>query len=291
MNKKKRNVNWKKGAEAAVGGSNFFRPKPGMNYVKLIEPYYTHGYTHWLDSEEGNRIRINCLASYENRSNIEADCPLCKAKAAGEAIDTSHKYFFNVIVGTVRILKNGKRMIIFEPESQVMEVGSKIGGTICSFGDEISEDPDGEWSGLGIRDITQVIFKITRTGEKLATLYSTRIMNTKNFKINGELNETTITDLDELIKKPDMALALKVLGSNGNEDEYKDDDEEDDGDLGFNSEKPKKKNDKKKHIEKEDEEDFNFDEDELDEEDEDEEVIKLSKKQSRKKKYSDDEDE
>jgi len=268
---------WKKGADQARNTGNIYRPQDGRNYIKLVESDFTSGYSHWLDDPDGNRVRLNCLAGNSDRSNAAKKCPVCKTEAAGSNnIDTNLKYYFNVLIGKIKTIGN-KKVVVFDPEVRPMEVGPKIGGVICSYAEEILEDPDGEWEGQNVTDITQVVFKIIRSGKGLKTVYDTRHLVNPKIKINGDLTE--LVDLENFVKLPKMANVLAILGQGKDEEGDEEEDEFDD----FEDEDEKSEDEDFGEDEDEEPEDEESEDDD-DWEDEDEEIPAKPKKKSKKNK-------
>ncbi len=282
---------WERGANPKSSG-NTFKPKPGTNYVKLVVSDFSEAYIHWLDDSKGNRVRLVCQDDPEERNN---SCQICKAAMDDDSIDTSHKYYFAVVIGSPKTV-GGKKMIIFKPTVQIMEVGPKIGTVICSMGKEIERDVDGEWEEQKINDITQVVFKIIRKGENIGTQYETRVARVK-FKVNGDVSD--FPDLESFTKPATDKEINNSLGTGIDEDEEDDDEfgddefdeDEDDDDDGDEFDEEEEDDDDDEDDEEDESED---DEEEWDVELEDEEeepkpkkkakTVKKSKKSKKSKK-------
>ena len=215
----------KRGANPKSSGTTF-KPQPGTTYVKLVVPDFAEGFEHWLDDPDGNKVKVNCQDPVDRRSQ---KCLVCKAATRDNSIQTNHRYYFAVVVGKPKKI-GSKKMVVFSPEVEVMETGTKIGSVICTYASEIIEDIDGEWEEQGARSITDVVIKITRKGEGIGTQYETRIANVK-YKIDGDIGD--VPDFQSLIKPATNSAVATVLGIDREDD---DEDEETFGDEDFDEE-------------------------------------------------------
>lgn len=247
---------WKRGANPKNAGTTF-KPKPGTTYIKLVVPDFAEGFEHWLDDLDGNKVKLNCQDSIDRKT---AKCKVCKAATKDNSIQTNHRYYFAVVVGRPKTV-NKKKMVIFDPTIEIMEVGTKIGSVICAYAGEIIEDIDGEWEEQDVSSITDAVIKITRKGEGISTSYETRIANVK-YKVDGDIGD--VPDFDTFIKPATNKTVDAVLGIGSHAD-----DEDDDtfGDDEFDEEL----DDEDEESEDEEDDDWELDEDEEDEEDDDEE--------------------
>lgn len=223
---KKRQADWKKGKEAA-SGIDFYRPKNEWNFIKLAEPYYARAYEHWIERDDGTKVKLNCVATADQREIATQKCPICRAEQEGAIdVNTNHRYYFNVLIGEIKTMrtKNGKakKVVVFKGKPQVMQVGPTVGGAICTYGEELNEDPAGEWDEAGVKDITELVFKINKTGKGLNTRYVVSHLNNPTVKILSEYD--VLPDLDKFTKPAPMSEVEKHVDMDDEADDV--DDEE-----------------------------------------------------------------
>ena len=255
--KSEKQTNWDEGAKASSYTDEFLEIKSGTTYIKLAESYYRHIFEHWFDDTTGKRRVINCAGKAGDKKGSLKVCPLCQASDDME-ISTQHKYYFNVVVGKLKEVK-GRKKIIFGNEVIPMKVGPSVGAPICAYAQEIEKDEEGEWKAVGIKDIMNVVLKITKTGAKLNTEYTVKHLSNVKWSVNGDLTETY--DLDNYAKPGKSAEMLKSIGI-----EDKDDDEDEDYDDDFfddeEDDEQYSKKSKKYYDDDDDDDDDDYDDDE-----------------------------